>query len=59
MTPPASPRLQEDLALARAVRARALGDWRPSWGRIIAIAFSLGFWGLVGWALAALFGGAS
>lgn len=57
MTPPsASPQLQADLALARAVRARPQGAWRPCWGRIAALGFSLAAWGLAGWGAAVLVG---
>ena len=53
MTAP-SPHLDAAFALARAVRARPRGGWRPSWGRIAALSFSLGAWSLAGWGLAAL-----
>ena len=52
-------RFTSDLALARAVRARPRGAWRPSWGRIAALGFSFSVWGLIGWAAATLFGALS
>jgi hypothetical protein len=54
MMQPPSPRLHADLALARTVRARPRGAWRPCWGRIAALGFSLAVWGLAGWAVTAL-----
>jgi hypothetical protein len=59
MTDSPSPHLSSDLALARTVRARAPGAWRPNWGRIAALGFCLGVWGLIGWAIAAVFGASS
>jgi hypothetical protein len=31
--------------------------WRPCWWRISFLAFTIGFWCLVGWAVSALLGG--
>jgi hypothetical protein len=59
MTVSPSPRLRADLALARAVRARPQTAWRPNWGRIAALGFSLAVWTLIGWAVAALVGACS
>ena len=56
MTVSPSPHLRADLALARAVRARPQSGWRPNWGRIAALGFSLTVWALIGWAVAALVG---
>jgi hypothetical protein len=56
MTRSPSPFLRADLTLARTVRARPRGAWRPCWGRIAALGFSLGVWGLLGWAVTALLG---
>lgn len=52
-----SRRLQTELALAKAARARARCclSWRPNWGRIAAVGFCLAFWILIAWALTALF----
>lgn len=54
-----SPVHERELALARRVRCRCKGPWRPSWGRIAAILFSIAFWWLVVWVIRALFGAAS
>jgi hypothetical protein len=59
MTVSPSPRFNPELALARAVRARARAPWRPNWGRIAALGFCLGVWGLVGWAVVAVLGAPS
>ena len=52
--PSPAPATAAELRLARSVRARPRGAWRPCWGRIGALGFSLGFWGLVGWGVTAL-----
>ena len=54
MTRSPSPFLRADLTLARTVRARPRGAWRPCWGRIAALGFSLGVWALAGWGAAVL-----
>ena len=58
MTPRTSPSsaVQADLALARAIRERPRGPWRPCWGRIAALGFSLAAWSLAGLGVAALIG---
>ena len=33
--------------------------WRPCWWRISFLAFTVGFWSLVGWAVSAFLGGRS
>ena len=54
MSPRPSPAPAAALRLARQVRARPRGAWRPCWARIGALGFSLSFWGLVGWGVTAL-----
>ena len=54
MTLPPCPHPQAELTLARQVRARPRGAWRPCWGRIAALGFSFGAWAVVGWGVTAL-----
>lgn len=45
------------LQIARAGERRSAPRWRLCWRRLAVLAFLVGFWSLVGWAIATVVGG--